>query len=104
MNKKNYFNYNNWLKNSNNRALSILNNMDIYMYFGLKGEIYYRLSENEPYTSTKDFKSLENIFKNITGEDIDLSDFYTKKRATSEDFMEEKLKVSPEDLKLIMEE
>ncbi|MDN5069449.1 DUF5906 domain-containing protein [Aliarcobacter butzleri] len=104
MNKKNYFNYNNWLKNSNNRALSILNNMDISMYFGLKGEIYYRLSENEPYTSTKDFKSLENIFKNITGEDIDLSDFYTKKRATSEDFMEEKLKVSPEDLKLIMEE
>ncbi|WP_419677728.1 primase-helicase family protein [Aliarcobacter lanthieri] len=104
MNSKNLFKHNNWLKSSENVALSTLDKQGISIYLSKKGDINYRLSLNEPYISTKDLKSLENIFKNITGKDFDLSDFYTKKRATSEDFMEEKLKVSPEDLKLIMEE
>ena len=105
MNNKNSFNHNNWLKNKGNVALSILDEYGISIYLGVKGEIYYRLSPTEKYESTKDFKSLENIFKNITGEDIDLSAFYKKEKVlTIENGLEEKLKISPEDLKLVTEE
>ena len=103
--KNKTFNHNNWLKNKGNVALSILDEYGISIYLGVKGEIYYRLSPTEKYESTKDFKSLENIFKNITGEDIDLSAFYKKEKVlTIENGLEEKLKISPEDLKLVTEE
>ncbi|MCT7909424.1 DUF5906 domain-containing protein [Arcobacter lacus] len=99
------FNHNNWLKNSNKIALSILNKKGISMYLGKKGEIYYRLFPTEKFVGTKDFKSLEILLKNITGEDIDLSTFYKKgKTVAKEDSLEEKLKISPEDLKLVLDE
>ena len=105
MNNKNSFNHNNWLKNNDNISLSVLDENGISIYLGVKGEIYYRLSPTEKYESTKDFKSLENIFKNITGEDIDLSAFYKKEKVlTIENGLEEKLKISPEDLKLVTED
>ena len=103
--KNKTFNHNNWLKNKGNVALSILDEYGISIYLGVKGEIYYRLSPTEKYESTKDFKSLENIFKNITGEDIDLSAFYKKEKVlTIENGLEEKLKISQEDLKLVIAE
>lgn len=103
--KNKTFNHNNWLKSSENVALSTLDKQGISIYLSKKGDINYRLSLNEPYISTKDFKSLENIFKNITGEDIDLSAFYKKEKVlTIENGLEEKLKISPEDLKLVIAE
>ncbi|WP_164469441.1 hypothetical protein [Aliarcobacter cryaerophilus] len=72
------FNHNNLLKNNENKALNLLKDKNISMYICKKGNILYKLSPNEPYTSTKDYKSLENIIKNITGIDIYLSDFYKK--------------------------
>ena len=80
MNNKNLFNHNNWLKNKGNVALSILDEYGISIYLGKKGDINIKLSNDKNYESTKDFKSLENIFKNITGEDIDLSAFYKKEK------------------------
>ncbi|MGJ0354524.1 primase-helicase family protein [Aliarcobacter cryaerophilus] len=105
MNNKNLLNHNNWLKNKGNVALSILDEYGISIYLGKKGDINIKLSNDKNYESTKDFKSLENIFKNITGEDIDLSAFYKKEKVlTIENGLEEKLKISPEDLKLVTEE
>ena len=57
MNNKNSFNHNNWLKNSDKLGLNILNSRGISIYLDKKGYINYRLSRNEPYISTKDYKS-----------------------------------------------
>lgn len=104
MNNKNSFNHNNWLKNSDKLALNILDSRGISMYLDKKGYINYRLSKNEPYIITKDYKSLENIFLNITGEGSDLSDFKDKNKSSHEYYIGEKLKISPEDLKLVTED
>ncbi len=96
-------NHNNWLKKNDNKALNLLKDKGISIYICKKGNILYKLSPNESYTSTKDFKGLENIIKNITGIDIDLSDFY-KKKSNKEDYLDKNLKISPEDLKLVTEE
>lgn len=104
MNNKNSFNHNNWLKNSDKLALNILNIRGISMYLDKKGYINYRLSRNEPYIITKDYKSLENIFLNITREASDLSDFKDKNKSSDEYYIGEKLKISPEDLKLVTED
>ena len=66
---------------SNNKVLEFLKTN---MYLGIKGEINYRLYPNESYTPTKDFKSLENLFKNITKINFDLSDFYAKRKSSDE--------------------
>ena len=39
------------------------------------GKICYRLSPNEQYKSTKDFKGLEIVLSNFLGIDVDLSAF-----------------------------
>ena len=104
MNNKNSFNHNNWLKNSDKLGLNILNIRGISIYLDKKGYINYRLSRNEPYISTKDYKSLENIFLNITGEGTDLSVFKDKNKSSNEYYLGEKLKIIPEDLKLVTEE
>ncbi|WP_323586893.1 primase-helicase family protein [Aliarcobacter butzleri] len=98
------FNHNNWLKNSDNIVLNVLDKKCISMYLGKKGDINYRLSSNESFISTKDYKTLENIFKNISGIDIDLSDFYSKKKLKNVDDLEEKAKIILEDLKLVTDE
>lgn len=98
------FEHNNWLKNSDNIVLNVLDKKCISMYLGKKGDINYRLSSNESFISTKDYKTLENIFKNISGIDIDLSDFYSKKKLKNVDDLEEKAKIILEDLKLVTDE
>lgn len=84
MNNKNSFNHSNWLKNSDKLGLNILNSRGISMYLDKKGYINYRLSRNEPYISTKDYKSLENIFLNITDTHFDLSYFSAKRNSSYE--------------------
>lgn len=95
---------NNWLKNSDNIPLSVLDENSISIYLGKKGDINYRLEKNQAYISTKDFKSLENIFKNITGFNFDLSDFKERIKSTDENSLEIELKISPENLKLVTED
>lgn len=83
-NQNYYFNDNNWIKNTDHISLRILNKNGISMYIDNKGDINYRLSPNEQYISTKNFRSLENILLNITGTHFDLSDFYTKRKSSDE--------------------
>src|SRR5574344_10754 len=83
---------------SNNKVLEFLKTN---MYLGIKGEINYRLSSNDSFISTKDFKGLECVLSNFSGYNIDLSSYYNKKNKEDN---EEKLKISPEDLKLVTEE
>ena len=104
MNNKNSFNHNNWLKNSDKLALNILNSKGISMYLDKKGYLNSRLSGNEPYNSIKDDKSLQNIFKNITGVNFDLSAFKDRRKSNDEDYFEVKLSITPEDLKLVTED
>ncbi|MBP9597145.1 MAG: hypothetical protein KBE24_10275 [Fusobacteriaceae bacterium] len=104
MNNKNSFNHNNWLKNNDNISLSVLDENGISIYLDKKGYINYRLSPNEPHNSTKDHKSLENIFKNITGVNFDLSAFKERRKSNDEDYVEVKLSITPEDLKLVTED
>lgn len=47
---------------------------------------------------------MENIFLNITGEGTDLSAFKDKNKSSNEYYLGEKLKIIPEDLKLVTEE
>ena len=94
----------NWLKTNDNKALELLKDNGISMYLGVKGEIYYRLSSTEEYVGTKDFKSLENILKNISGVDIDLSDFYKSRNFKNSELIDENIKISPENLKLGVDE
>ncbi|MCT7602288.1 primase-helicase family protein [Aliarcobacter butzleri] len=101
MNNKNSFNHNNWLKNKGNIALSILDEYGISIYLGNKGDINYRLSLKEPFISTKDFKSLETIFKNLTEEDFDLTAFQIQRKLSSKTNLKEILIIKPEDLKLV---
>lgn len=79
---------------SNNKNLEFLKTN---MYLGIKGEINYRLSSNDAFIPTKDFKGLECVLSNFLGYNIDLSSFYNKKNKEDN---EEKLKICPEDLKL----
>ena len=96
---------NNWIKDDiESKALSLLKDKDICMYLGNKGDINYRLSLKEPFISTKDFKSLETIFKNITGVNFDLSAFKERRKSNDEDYVEVKLSITPEDLKLVIAE
>ena len=95
---------NNWLKNNDNISLSVLDENGISIYLDKKGYINYRLSPNEPHNSTKDHKSLENIFKNITGVNFDLSAFKERRKSNDEDYVEVKLSITPEDLKLVTED
>lgn len=104
MNNKNLFSSNNWIKNYDNPALLLLDKNGISMYLGNKGNINFKLSKNQKYESTKDYKSLENLFKNITGKDIDLSAFKERIKSTDENYLEVKLKINPEDLKLVTDE
>ena len=83
---------------SNNKVLEFLKTN---MYLGIKGEINYRLSSNDAFIPTKDFKGLECVLSNFSGYNIDLSSFYNKKNKEDN---EEKLKISPEDLKLVTED
>ncbi|WP_141051916.1 primase-helicase family protein [Aliarcobacter cryaerophilus] len=96
---------NNWIKDDiESKALSLLKDKGICMYLGNKGDINYRLSLKEPFISTKDFKSLETIFKNITGVNFDLSAFKERRKSNDEDYVEVKLSITPEDLKLVIAE
>ena len=64
-----------------------------------KGEIYFRLSPDDLYTSTKDFKSLSNIFTNFLGMDVDFSTF--NKKIKAKDDLDEETLVKPEDLIMV---
>ncbi|MCT7471013.1 DUF5906 domain-containing protein [Aliarcobacter cryaerophilus] len=93
---------NNWIKDDiESKALSLLKEKDICIYLGNKGDINYRLSLKEPFISTKDFKSLETIFKNLTEEDFDLTAFQIQRKLSIKTNLKEILIIKPEDLKLV---
>ncbi|MDY0193989.1 MAG: DUF5906 domain-containing protein [Aliarcobacter butzleri] len=100
----NYKYRSNWLKNNDNKALKILKDKGISMYLGVKGEIYYKLSQIDEYVGTKNFKSLENILKNISRVDIDLSDFYKSRNSNNSENIDENIKINSKDLKIVVGE
>ena len=88
-----------WLKNENHPVLKELEEKGGSIYMNQKGEIYFRLSPDDLYTSTKDFKSLSNIFTNFLGMDVDFSTF--NKKIKAKDDLDEETLVKPEDLIMV---
>lgn len=103
-NHKDYirFNFNNWLKDENHPVLKKLKEKGGAIYMNLKGEISYRLSSNDPYITTKDYKGLSNIFSNYLGMEVDFSPFNKKIKNIEE--IDENSLVKPEDLILVSAE
>jgi hypothetical protein len=101
--KQNYaLNDNSCLKNSDHKLLNKFKDKGVAIFMDSKGEISYRLSSNESFTCTKDFNSLENILKNFTGIDVDLSSF--NKRTKAKDELDEESAIRPENLIMVIGE
>lgn len=90
---------NNWLKDKNHPVLKILGEKCGSIYLNQKGEICYRLSLNDVYTTIKDYRALSNIFTNFLEIDVDFSTF--NKKVKAKDDLDEESLVKPEDLIMV---
>lgn len=89
----------NWLKDKNHSVLKELEEKGGSIYMNLKGEISYRLSPDDSYTTTKDYRALSNIFTNFLEMDVDFSTF--NKKIKAKDDLDEETIVKPEDLIMV---
>lgn len=86
-----------WLKDKNHSILKELYIRDGAIYQLKSGEIVYRLSPNENWTITKNFKAVSNVLSNFLERKIDLSSFskYISKHKKIS------LSINPEDLIIV---
>lgn len=77
-NKKTVKKDSSWLKDENHPVLKKLKEKGGAIYMNQKGEISYRLSPDDLYITTKDYRALSNIFSNFLGIDVDFSNFNKK--------------------------
>ena len=83
-NKKRIKRDNSWLKDKNHPVLKKLEEKGGTIYMNQKGEISYRLSHEDSYITTKDYRALSNIFTNFLEIDVDFSYFNKKIKNTEE--------------------
>ncbi len=101
-NKKRVNRDNSWLKDKNHSVLKKLEEKGGTIFLTSDGKIAYRLSPNEQYKSTKDFKGLEIVLKNFLGVDVDLSAFIkSSKKENLLDEFENEFKIRPNDLIMV---
>lgn len=75
---------NSWLKDKNHPVLKKLEEKGGAIFMNQKGEISYRLSHEDSYITTKDYRALSNIFTNFLEIDVDFSYFNKKIKNTVE--------------------
>ncbi len=94
---------NSWLKDKSHPGLKKLEEKGGTIFLMSDGKICYRLSPNEQYKSTKDFKGLEIVLSNFLGIDVDLSAFIKSKSKKENliDDLENEFKIRPEDLIMV---
>lgn len=92
-----------WLKDKNHPVLKKLEEKGGIIFLMSDGKIAYRLSSNEQYKSTKDFKGLEIVLSNFLGIDVDLSAFIKSKSKNEKlvDEFENEFKIKPDDLIMV---
>lgn len=102
-NKKTVKKDSSWLKDENHSVLKKLKEKGGSIFLMSDGKICYRLSSNEQYKFTKDFKGLEIVLSNFLGVDVDLSTFIKSKSKKDKlvDEFENEFKIRPEDLIMV---
>ena len=92
------YKHNNWLKDENHPILKKLEEKGGTIYINEKGETIYRLSQNNLYSKTKDYKALSNVLGNFLDMDVDFSSFTKTKKMIDNDDIDENSSIKPEDL------
>ena len=95
------YKHNNWLKDENHPILKKLEEKGGTIYINEKGETIYRLSQNNLYSKTKDYKALSNVLGNFLDMDVDFSSFTKTKKMIDNDDIDENSSIKPEDLILV---
>ncbi len=95
---------NNWLKDENHPILKKTKEKGGTIFLTSKGEISYRLSFNDTYKITKDYKALSNIFSNYLEINVDFSRFNKTKKIKNNDELDEKSLIKIEDLIMVINE
>lgn len=93
----------NWLKDKNHPIIKMIYERGGKIFLTSDGKIAYRLSPNEQYKFTKDFKGLEIVLSNFLDIDVDLSAFIKSKSKKEKlvDEFENEFKIRPEDLIMV---
>ena len=92
-----------WLKDENHLTIKMIYERGGKIFLTSDGKIAYRLSSNEEYKFTKDFKGLEIVLSNFLDIDVDLSTFIKSKSKKEKlvDEFENEFKIRPEDLIMV---
>lgn len=94
------YNSNNWIKaNSTNKALSKIDTKGGALALSESGELLYRLTMQESFSRSKNYKALSATFSSLIGEEIEL--LPNKKKACKKEGEEQALQIAPYELKLI---
>jgi len=99
-NKHESYNSNNWLKDDNtNMALAKIDEKGGALALNESGELLYRLSKEDRFKSSKNYKAISQTFSSFIGVDVEI--LPTKKKASQEQEEDIILQVSSHELKLI---
>lgn len=92
-----------WIRNKNHLVSKMIYEKGGAIFLTSDGKICYRLSSDEQYKSTKDFKGLERVLCNFLNIPVDLSDFIKSKSKKENliDDLENEFKLRAEDLIMV---
>jgi len=91
---------NNWLKESvNNEALEMIDAKGGAIAMNQSGALLYRLSPDETFLESKDYKAISEVFSNFIDEKVELINISKQKKSESND---DSQYVAAQDLKLII--
>jgi len=99
--QNNRYNFNNWLKEDNtNIALVMIKEKGAAVAMNKEGALLYRLSQDEPFETSKSFKAISKVFTNLIGREVVLID----KPKVDENDIPLSLYVEAQELKMIVDE
>jgi hypothetical protein len=91
-------------KNANHPVIKKIKDKGGAIHMNKKGEIAYRLSPNDSFTTTKDYNALNNIFSNFLGMPVDFSAFSKSRNKKDMPVDEPASQIKPEDLIMVVGE
>lgn len=92
------------LKDENHPVVKKIKEKGGAIHMNKKGEIAYRLSPNDSFTTTKDYNALNNIFSNFLGMPVDFSAFSKSRNKKDMPVDEPASQIKPEDLIMVVGE
>lgn len=92
---------NNWLKeDTSNTALTMIDAKGGAIAMNQSGALLYRLSPNDPFTISKDYKAISQVFSNFLDKKVELITQAKSKKDESED---DSYYVASQDLKMVVD-